>query len=195
MGDADLHTAAQAYLDAEDEMHALDREYEEASETNYDFDSRTACLDRTIAARQAYTDARDALRAALAAATEPPHRLNAGERMTVTALLERVDAWVESVEGTPAPWALVGDMADFLRRLADGPVPDPQGTDERKPGLIGREDKLTETLTDLLREATYRRFDQTPVRERHRGRWFELRSDDGHVWRVDIVFDRIEGGS
>lgn len=66
MTDPTITNAAQALLDAEDEMHQLDEEWEEAQERDYDFDSRQACLDRAIAARHAYTNARKALRDALA---------------------------------------------------------------------------------------------------------------------------------
>jgi hypothetical protein len=103
MADPDLRTAAQALLDATCPVRGI------------------CPLCSTGGFAHADGCEWKALRAALAAATEPPLRLNAGERMTVAALLERVDAWVESVEGTPAPWALVGDMADFLRRLAAHP--------------------------------------------------------------------------
>lgn len=51
-------------------------------------------------------------------------------RHHIHALLTRVDRWVESVEGTPSPWALVGDMADFLRRVlvwAHSPGVNPDG--------------------------------------------------------------------
>jgi hypothetical protein len=63
----------------------------------------------------------------------------------VQALLERVDAWVDSVyPKTPAPWALVGDMADLLKRslstqpdtgvLWEGPTePIPEGATGPSP--------------------------------------------------------------
>jgi hypothetical protein len=49
------------FVDAEREMHLLDREYEEAVDQDYDFDSQGAALDRAITARHRYTDAHRAV--------------------------------------------------------------------------------------------------------------------------------------
>lgn len=61
-----------------------------------------------------------------------------------------------------------------------------------QPGIIGREDKLNEVLTEHLHRAALKLGDYTPVREMYRGRWFEIRMDDGSVMKVTVVLDRIE---
>jgi len=59
--DREIVDAARELIDAEDEMHTLDREYDEAVEADYDFDSQAAALDRAITGRHRYVDARTAL--------------------------------------------------------------------------------------------------------------------------------------
>jgi hypothetical protein len=59
-------------------------------------------------------------------------------------------------------------------------------------GLIGREDFLNNWLTKRLHGDAAKSGDHTSIRDMHRGRWFEIRTDDGHVWRVEVTLDRIE---
>lgn len=63
---------------------------------------------------------------------------------------------------------------------------------DRKLGLIGRDDYLTEVLANRLHDGAAR-YERTPLRLMHRGRWFALRNEGGHVWRASVVLDNVNG--
>jgi len=56
-----LRDATRELLDAEDDMHILNSEHYETVETEYDFASREAALDRAIEGRHRYVEARAAV--------------------------------------------------------------------------------------------------------------------------------------
>lgn len=119
MADTDLRTAAQALADAHDTYErALATEAENVGIADgYDEDRSLAVAAAAIEEQQAWL----ALRAALAAATEPP-TVDAARRMIDEVTAEHAATWPSCNTAHGA-----------------GPVPDPQGTDEPKSrSAVGR---------------------------------------------------------